>query len=361
VQPVDRTTISFVGSQRGCSPVADDLAPRRPAFDEAALDALVRSAYGIIPTGIVFEPSGHDASTRAFRIDVAAPGRGFFLKIRPASQRLDVAGRVASHLRDSGLVEVVAPIRSRGGGIAVRAGEISVAVFPLVEGRRAMEGGLSDGQWERLGRFAHALHETTLPADLAADVPRESFRTRQVEVFSRVDAAAMAAGHATDEARDVADAWRDNRALISRVVERTATLAVDLQRRRLPLVLCHADLHTGNVLVDDAGDIWIIDWDEVVLAPRERDLMFSVGGISREMVDEAATRRFLDGYGEAVIDPVALSYYRYAWATQDVVGYAEQVFLDPTQGAADRAEAARVFRILFRPGEIVDIATSSAV
>jgi hypothetical protein len=56
-----------------------------------------------------------------------------------------------------------------------------------------------------------------------------------------------------------------------------------------------------------------------------------------------------------------LSYYRYAWATQDVVGYAEQVFLDPTQGAADRAEAARVFRILFRPGEIVDIATSSAV
>jgi hypothetical protein len=88
--------------------------------------------------------------------------------------------------------------------------------------------------------------------------------------------------------------------------------------------------------------------------------MFSVGGISRDMVDESATERFLDGYGETAIDPVALSYYRYSWATQDVVGYAEQVFLDPSQGEADRAEAARVFRILFRPGEIVDIATSSS-
>ena len=42
-----------------------------------------------------------------------------------------------------------------------------------------------------------------------------------------------------------------------------------------------------------------------------------------------------------------------------MVGYAEQVLLDETQNDADRAEAARVFRILFRPGEIIDIATSA--
>jgi len=170
----------------------------------------------------------------------------------------------------------------------------------------------------------------------------------------------MAATHATDEARDLADAWRANRTLIAGVVDRTAALARELARRDLPQVLCHADSHTGNVLVDGAGDIWVIDWDEVVLAPRERDLMFSVGGISRELVSEPATAHFLAGYGDTAIDSVAMSYYRHAWATQDVVGYAEQVLLDETQTDADRAEAARIFRILFRPGEIVDIATSSA-
>jgi spectinomycin phosphotransferase len=324
------------------------------------LPGLLSARYGVTATAIEFEPSGHDASTRAFRVRVAPPGRGFLLKARPASPRLDVVGRVAVHLREAGLREVVAPVRAVDGTLAIAAGDVSLALFPFVEGRRGLDGGLDDRQWERLGRFARALHAMTLPDDLAALVPREAFRPREVEAFPRVDAAAMAATHATDEARDLADAWRANRTLIAGVVDRTAALARELARRDLPQVLCHADSHTGNVLVDGAGDIWVIDWDEVVLAPKERDLMFSVGGISRELVSEPATAHFLAGYGDTAIDSVAMSYYRHAWATQDVVGYAEQVLLDETQTDADRAEAARIFRILFRPGEIVDIATSSA-
>ena len=87
--------------------------------------------------------------------------------------------------------------------------------------------------------------------------------------------------------------------------------------------------------------------------------MFFIGGISRELVGEPATASFLRGYGDADVDPVALAYYRHAWATQDVVGYAEQVLVEPSRSDDDRAEAARIFEILFRPGEIVDIARST--
>ena len=336
----------------------DDRTPRRPAFDPSTLPGILASQYGVTAAAIEFEPSGHDASTRAFRVRVAPPDPGFLAKVRPASERLDVAGRVAVHLRETGLGEVVGPVRALDGAVAIAAGDVSLALFPFVEGHRGMDGGLNDRQWERLGRFVRALHAMTLPDDLAALVPREAFRPREVEAFPRVDAATMAALHDTDEARDLANAWRANRALIASVVDRTAELAREVVGRDLPHVLCHADSHTGNVLVDDAGDLWVIDWDEVMLSPKERDLMFSVGGISREMVSDRATERFLAGYGDTVIDPLAMRYYRHAWATQDVVGYAEQVLLDPTQSDADRAEAVRVFRTLFKPGEIVDIATS---
>jgi Ser/Thr protein kinase RdoA (MazF antagonist) len=81
-------------------------------------------------------------------------------------------------------------------------------------------------------------------------------------------------------------------------------------------VLCHADLHTWNVLVDSVGDLWIADWDEAVLAPRERDLMFVVGGIGHGLVTPAAT----------------------------------------AAGDANRRAAVEGFEQLFAPGNIVDLA-----
>jgi spectinomycin phosphotransferase len=120
-------------------------------------------------------------------------------------------------------------------------------------------------------------------------------------------------------------------------------------------VLCHADLHTGNVLLDDAGRVWIVDWDETVLAPRERDLMFVVGGgIGIGGIGPREEERFFQGYGPASIDPLALAYYRYAWAVSDIGAYGEQVFLRPDLGEVTRHAAVAAFMSLFQPGRIVE-------
>jgi hypothetical protein len=39
-----------------------------------------------------------------------------------------------------------------------------------------------------------------------------------------------------------------------------------------PLVLCHTDMGGNNVLVDEKGAAWILDWDGLILAPAEHDL-----------------------------------------------------------------------------------------
>src|SRR5436853_7829208 len=38
---------------------------------------------------------------------------------------------------------------------------------------------------------------------------------------------------------------------------------------------------------------------------------------------------FLQGYGATTVDPLALTYYRYAWAVSDIGAFGAQVFLRP--------------------------------
>ena len=103
-----------------------------------------------------------------------------------------------------------------------------------------------------------------------------------------------------------------------------------------------------------------MDWDEAVLAPRERDLMFVVGGIGHGLVGPADTERFFQGYGQTSVDPDLLAYYRCAWAVQDVAAYGEQALLTPDVGHETRCAAVAGFKDLFEPGNIVGLALEAS-
>ncbi len=144
------------------------------------------------------------------------------------------------------------------------------------------------------------------------------------------------------------------------LLDRAEDLGRRLARAAPPFVLCHADIHTANVLLDADGRVWFVDWDEAVLAPRERDLMFVVGGISSTLVGPREEALFFRGYGATTVDPLSLAYYRYAWAVGDIGAFGEEVFFRPDLGPETKRAAADLFMGLFRPGEIVALAFASS-
>ena len=103
-------------------------------------------------------------------------------------------------------------------------------------------------------------------------------------------------------------------------------------------------------MLDGQGDIFIVDWDEAIIAPVERDLMFFIddGG------SEAAAAAFLEGYGDCTLDDIGLAYYRYDWVMQEFCDNGERVFLDSRLSSTDREFAFTEFRKLFAPGDVVD-------
>lgn len=75
------------------------------------------------------------------------------------------------------------------------------------------------------------------------------------------------------------------------VVERAAGLAQSLRIQSPEFVLCHSDVHAANILIEAGGALYIVDWDDPVFAPKERDLMFIGGAQVRSSLERDASHR----------------------------------------------------------------------
>ena len=141
-------------------------------------------------------------------------------------------------------------------------------------------------------------------------------------------------------AERLATGWREKRQEIATLVERAADLAQELREKSLPFVLCHTDLHAGNVLLGADGELAIVDWDDPILAPKERDLMFFGAGVGAIWDTAREETLFYQGYGPVEIDLTALAYYRYERIVADFASYGEQIF-EAQGGVEDRENGVR--------------------
>jgi spectinomycin phosphotransferase len=317
----------------------------------------LRQEYGLPIDTVTFLPLGRDAGAWVYRAE-AGPAR-YFVKVR--RDLVNRAGLIVPrYLADQGVADLVAPLPARDGELFARVGSYVVIVYDYVSDRAGLRDGMSDEQWREYGRGLRQVHDTTLPQDIAALLRVDPFELDGLATVRRVDAHVAERRFDEPGPRKIAEFWRANRDLIGHLVEKAHQLGERLVVDPPPLVLCHADIHTNNVLVaSDSERIWIVDWDETMLAPRERDLMFVIGGIGPGFVDARRERLFFEGYGDVGVDPVAMAYYRFNWALADIGAYGEQVFLRPDLGPQDLAEAVERFESLFEPGSIVPIAMAS--
>jgi spectinomycin phosphotransferase len=326
-----------------------------PPLADSAIQAVLRADYGIADAALTFLPIGDDAASFVYRVD-AANGASHFLKAR-ANAGFDPASlAVPFFLHSQGIPHVMAPLLAISRALWVAVDGFVLSLYPFVDARTATDAGLTLADWRVLGETLHQIHTCRLPAELAEDLPQEAFTPSRRHLLDELADLLGKPDFDDPLQAGLAEFWRGRQDLIQTVIERADCLGVELRREALPRVLCHADLHTWNVLVKADRQMWIVDWDEVILAPKERDLMFMDGGIGRGLVKPAETASFLDGYGAAPIDLRALVYHRYAWAVQDMAAYAEQVFFARDAGEPTRRAAMQGFVALFEPGNIVDIA-----
>jgi spectinomycin phosphotransferase len=323
----------------------------KPDISDDTIIACLRDFFGLQIRHVTFLPLGW-VNNATYRV-TAESGTPYFLKLRRGGFD-EIAVAIPALLNAQGIRQVMAPIATTAHDLWVHAHGFDWILYPFFEGKTGFEAALSRTQWAALGRSMKAVHTTRLPAALAERIPQEGYSPRwrnSVRAFHRQ----VQQGHFADPiAASLSAFWLSKRDEIESIVERAEQLASVLRSRASTLAVCHSDLHGRNVLVGIDDQLAIVDWDEPILAPKERDLMFIGGGVGGIWNNDQEAGWFYQGYGPTEIDLPALSYYRYERIAVDIAECSERIF--GMHGNVEERQKSLGLMNQFLPNNVVDIA-----
>ena len=329
----------------------------KPDIQEDKITTCIQQAYGLRASQLEFLPLGADANAAVYRL-TTEDGQAYFVKLKRGTFE-EIGVVLPRYLHDQGIPQVILPMLTGSGQLWTLLEDFQVILYPFIQGRNGFEVVLSAHQWADFGAALKRIHTTTLPDALSSRIPRETytpqFRERVTSFLEGVKVDVL------DDpvAVKTAALLQAKEAVILDLIQRSERYAHLLQEQPLEFVLCHADAHAGNLLIADNGALYIVDWDNPILAPKERDLMF-IGGAQgfRGVTAQEEETLFYRGYGPAQIDQAALAYYRYERIIQDIAAFGEQLLLT-SEGGQDRQQSFQYLASNFLPGNTIEIAQRS--
>jgi spectinomycin phosphotransferase len=325
----------------------------KPALPVERLAALLWEAYGLLDARLEFLPLGADVNTAVYRVACSGSDR-YFLKLRKGVFD-EVSVLLPRLLHDRGIRAVIEPLKTLDGQLLTHLDAFTCVLYPFVEGQSGFEAALSDEQWLAFGAALRAVHATVLPAGLSAKVATETYSPFWRQQVRQFQGLARQGGFSDALAAQMAAFMRSHQDGIDRLVERAEQFSAVLQNQAPERVLCHSDIHAGNLLLARDGSLYLVDWDNPILAPKERDLMFIGGGVGGIWNSAREDSLFYRGYGPAELNRAALVYYRYERVIEDIAAFADQILLS-RGGEEDRRQGYGYFTSSFLPGGVIEIA-----
>lgn len=322
-------------------------------LSDHSIISCLNTGYGIEVATLRFLPLGADMNASVYKA-YTPDNRCYFIKIKRGYDS-DVSMTLAKLLHEAGFQHVILPIKTIDGQQTLRIDELTLIVYPFIEGEDGFKRDLTSDQWVILGKALRQIHELEVPFSIQKQIRKEAYSPKWREavrsILSRIDSALNKDEIALKLLRFI----KENRAAIHRLVDRAEQLGQKLKGQSAKFVLCHSDIHGGNVLIDENDTIYIVDWDEPIMAPKERDLMFIGGGVANVWNKPREEEFFYKGYGPAEIDRAILAYYRHERIVEDIAQYSQELLLAPVSGG-DKQEMYKHFIDMFEPQGVVDIA-----
>lgn len=310
----------------------------------------LKSNYGIDIQTLSELPLGADINAAVYRAQTSEKV-SYFVKIKHGHEE-HISLAILKLLQLSNVQLIIPPLTTKDQQSFVHMDDLTITVYPFIEGRNGFSQSLTDEQWLTFGAGLRQVHELVVPSSIAKQLRCENFSPKLRQKLRSFYPLFEREPFGDNVSKELLAFIKTHLAVIQQLVERSELYAQKCQNDTHPFVLCHADIHAGNVLIAQDNSLYIIDWDvtkHTMLAPKERDLMFIGAGIGNVWNKRSEEELFYQGYGDTQINMNLLAYYRHERILADSVEYVEQLLLSQ-EGGENRAIMYQHFVNMFAPG-----------
>jgi spectinomycin phosphotransferase len=326
-------------------------------FDTAGLDlddlAIELSrTYGLSVTSVAFVPKGEDAFCY---VAATATGEQYFVRAKPAERGTEAEAiyEAVAALRDRlGIRAVMAPLRSAQGRLSREYRGHVITVYRFIAGTTVYESGAPSAHVAKAARIMAVLHRSDY--SFLPPLPFERFDNPFEPAINEALTAVTAIRPRSGYERRVADLLVREQSDVRETLDRMRRMQRAIVRLRAQPVVTHGDPNWANFLVDPEGALFMTDWGELALGPRERDLMFFTG----EHFD-AFLPAYLARSGPIRLHRLLFAFYLYRWAMQEIADYTTRILSpEATPEGAEHAWAELQPYLPVPHGEIGDGVTA---
>lgn len=325
---------------------------KQPLSDQRIIDCL-NTHYGIKVNTLTFLPLGADINASVYKAE-ALDQSSYFIKIKRGHHH-DISATIIGLLHDAGIQQIIPPIKTNCGQPIQHIDDFTLIVSPFVKGQDGFRRDLTDDQWVTLGKVMKQIHDIDVPPSVQRMIRREIYSPKWRETVRALYTHIESEPSSDEIALKLIAFMKKHAVTIHRLVDRAEQLCQQIQNQSPEFVLCHSDIHGGNVLIDGNEVIYMVDWDDPIMAPKERDLMFIGGGVANVWNRPHEEEFFYKGYGKTEINMATLAYYRYERIVEDIAELGQQLLLTSV-GGQNRIESYKHFIAQFEPQGVVDIA-----
>lgn len=271
--------------------------------------------FGFTVVSHKFVPVGEESY--AFAVS-SSDGNKYFVKFCDSQNVVKAINRVNSLLLQLKQFNFVIPPVEINGVTSFDINKGKIYVYPYIEGTvvNKRNDKFDKGLVDKLTRMMADIHKARL--HVAVDIPKEKFINNYDERLNQL----LVAKRNNRFDVNASSLLNNNEKTIRSIIEKQNKIAHRYQSRQLNLVVTHGDITGLNIIVTSEGDLKLVDWDDAMFTPPERDVNFLFDN------PHFSLNRYLELSEQSNFDLGMKEYYGRQWSLDSIIGNFESLLND---------------------------------